>query len=176
MACSAEAGCGGAEEEWRADELADVRVDLYDSPLRDADAAPRDVQGLRERFASHRSWQRAHKDLGALARAEALERDAVEAASVPQWWLREDLRAFDHIHPNSEGHALISALMCPSLPESWGCACPAPVDVERMEEVPSEVATPIAPRARSVTPSEAHGAERSFPDLPAPESTFAPRP
>ena len=67
---------GGAEEEWRADELADVRVDLYDSPLRDADAAPRDVQGLRERFASHRSWQRAHKDLGALARAEALERDA----------------------------------------------------------------------------------------------------
>ena len=103
-------------------------------------------------------------------------RDAAEAASVPQWWLREDLRAFDHIHPNSEGHALISALMCPSLPESWGCACPAPVDVERMEEVPSEVATPIAPPARSVTPSEAHGAERSFPDLPAPESTFAPRP
>ncbi len=171
---------GGGEEEWRADELAEVRVDLYDSLLRDADAAPRDVQRLRERFASQRSWQRTHKDLGALARAEALERDAVEAASVPQWWLREDLRAFDHIHPNSEGHALISALMCPSLPESWGCACPAPVDVERMEEVPSTVATPsatpIAPPARSVTPSEAPGAERSFPDLPAPESTFAPRP
>ncbi len=167
---------GGTEEEWRADELADVRVDLYDSPLRDADAAPRDVQRLRERFASQRSWQRAHRDLGALARAEALERDAVEAASVPQWWLREDLRAFDHIHPNSEGHALISALMCPSLPESWGCACSVPVDVERMDEVPSEVATPIAPPARSVTPSEAPGAEQSFPDLPALESTLAPRP
>jgi len=143
---------------WRPDELADVRVNLYDSPLRDSSAPPRDVQLLRERFASQRSWQRAHKDLDALARAAALERDAGEAATVPQWWLREDLRAFDHIHPNTEGHALISALVCPSLPESWGCTCPT-LDG-------SGGATAMNPAAPLPAATPLPGAQRTLPPPP----------
>ncbi len=32
--------------------------------------------------------------------------------------------AFDHIHPNTEGHRLMADLACPKMPASWGCDCP----------------------------------------------------
>jgi lysophospholipase L1-like esterase len=44
-------------------------------------------------------------------------------ADLPRWYLRKDLRSFDHIHPNEKGHAIIAETMCPKLPESWGCTC-----------------------------------------------------
>jgi hypothetical protein len=50
--------------------------------------------------------------------------DAATAAEIPRWFLREELRSFDHIHPNSEGHRLIAEAACPRLPASWGCECP----------------------------------------------------
>ena len=102
-----------------------MRVDLYDSPLRDAGAPARDVTRMRDALNGSRSWQRAHAGLDAYGRARALESDARAAAEVPQWWLREDLRAFDHIHPNAQGHEIIAALLCPALPERWGCTCPS---------------------------------------------------
>ena len=36
---------------------------------------------------------------------------------------KKELRAFDHIHPNAEGHLLLAKTICPKAPESWGCDC-----------------------------------------------------
>jgi hypothetical protein len=113
----------GAEAPWSVDELPDVSIDLYDSPLRDAEAEPRDVEAMKALLAADSQWQRAHRGLDAEAREARLAEDAARAADLPRWYLRPELRSFDHIHPNAEGHALIASTMCPSLPESWGCAC-----------------------------------------------------
>lgn len=115
---------GQAEAPWTPGECPDVAVDLYDSPLRDRDAPPRDLVAGRAALEKDARWQRAHRDLEPAARAAALERDAWLLASTPQWYLREELRSFDHIHPDAEGHRLIANHACPSLPASWGCECP----------------------------------------------------
>jgi hypothetical protein len=115
----------GADAPWDPSELADVGIDLYDSPLRDREALPRALEPLRELLAASKDWQRVHAELDPLQRQTKLEADAQELAEVPRWYLRKALRSFDHIHPNEEGHRLIAEIMCPSLPESWGCTCPA---------------------------------------------------
>jgi len=56
-------------------------------------------------------------------RAARLAADAQLAAEIPRWYLRRELRSFDHIHPNREGHRLIAETVCPRLPASWGCRC-----------------------------------------------------
>jgi hypothetical protein len=112
------------EGPWDPAELADVGIDLYDSDLRDRHAPLRDLDKLRKELAKSKSWQQAHADLDELARAEALERDAQAAAEIPRWYLRSELRSFDHIHPNEQGHRLLAELACPQLPASWGCQCP----------------------------------------------------
>ncbi len=109
---------------WDPAELADVGVDLYDSDLRDRNAPLRDLDKLRAELAKSKDWQKAHAELDELARAEALERDAQAAAEIPRWYLRPELRSFDHIHPNEQGHRLLAEIACPQLPASWGCACP----------------------------------------------------
>lgn len=114
----------GADMPWSVDELPDISIDLYDSPLRDADAEPRDLEEMKALLAADRKWQREHRGLDAQTREAQLVADATRLAEIPRWYLREELRSFDHIHPNAEGHALIAATMCPSLPESWGCTCP----------------------------------------------------
>lgn len=111
---------------WSESEMPDIAVDLYDSPLRDPDAPARDVEKLRAALAKDRGWAKAHEKLSPAQREAALDRDAALAASLPQWYLRPELRSFDHIHPNEKGHELIAELTCPSLPESWGCNCPPP--------------------------------------------------
>jgi hypothetical protein len=108
---------------WDPLELPDVSIDLYDSALRDKTAAPRDLDKMREAVRKDATWQREHKHLTEEERAAQLEADAQLLADVPKWYLREDLRSFDHIHPNEKGHAIIAATACPSLPESWGCSC-----------------------------------------------------
>ena len=114
----------GATAAWQPEEQADVAVDLYRSALR-AEAAPlRDVAALERSLARDRGWQAAHAALDADARATALRADAAAAAEIPRWFLREELRSFDHIHPNAEGHRLIAEAACPRLPASWGCECP----------------------------------------------------
>ena len=38
--------------------------------------------------------------------------------------MREELHAFDHVHPNEKGHEIIANTTCVELPENWGCTCP----------------------------------------------------
>jgi hypothetical protein len=114
---------GGAEAPWDPIELPDVAVDLYDSPLRDRAAALRDLAAMRTELERDKRWRQATKPLGELARVAKLEADAVALAELPQWFMRTELRSFDHIHPNREGHRIMAAVMCPQLPASWGCSC-----------------------------------------------------
>ena len=100
-----------------------MAVDLYDSALRDASAEPRDLQAMRDALTSDRRWQRAHAKLTEDERARVLEEDARLAAEIPRFYLRQELRGFDDIHPNPEGHRLIAEIACPALPQSWGCSC-----------------------------------------------------
>jgi hypothetical protein len=105
---------------WDAAELPDIAVDLYDSNLRDRGAPPRDMEQMRALLARERLHGRARSD----PQPEVLARDAKTLAELPQWYLRPELRSFDHIHPNDAGHELIATIVCPELPRSWGCACP----------------------------------------------------
>jgi hypothetical protein len=114
----------GADAAWQPDERADVAVDLYRSALRAADAPLRDVEALLRRLEKDRGWQAAHAGLDPDARAALARTEAAVAAEIPRWFLREELRSFDHIHPNAEGHRLIAEAACPRLPASWGCECP----------------------------------------------------
>ena len=107
---------GGTEAEWHKGELPDVAVDLYDSALRNAEAPLRDAVRLGKSFAANKALQREYPDAqAAIARA----------AAVPRWYMKPLYKAFDHIHPNTEGHRLIAELSCPKMPASWGCDCPA---------------------------------------------------
>lgn len=122
-----------ADAPWDPSELPDIGIDLYDAPLRDLDAPLRDLEAMRELLAKSKEWQRAHVKLDALQRQTKLELDAQELAEIPRWYLRRELRSFDHIHPNEDGHRRMAELMCPSLPESWGCTCPAAAADESVE-------------------------------------------
>lgn len=112
-----------ADSAWDPSEQADIAVNLYDSALRDRTAEPRDLEQMRTLLQGSRDWQRAHADLDELQRQTKLEADAHEAATLPQWFLRPELRSFDHIHPNADGHRIIAETICPQMPASWGCTC-----------------------------------------------------
>lgn len=114
---------GGTEAPWDPKEQPDVAVDLYDSPLRDREAAVLDFEATKTALAKDKKWKAARASLDDAARAAQLELDAAVIAELPRWFLRKELRSFDHIHPNADGHRVIAATMCPSLPESWGCTC-----------------------------------------------------
>ena len=114
----------GAEASWEAEEQADVAVDLYRSALRASEAPLRELAALERALGKDRSWQAAHAGLAPDAQVAALKGEAAAAAQIPRWFLRAELRSFDHIHPNAEGHRLIAEATCPKLPASWGCECP----------------------------------------------------
>lgn len=114
------AGVAGA---WDPLEVPDIAVDLYDSPLRDSDAAARDVEAMRAALEKDRSWTRAHAADDAVTREAALAADARRAAEVPQWFMKPKLRGFDGVHPNTDGHRVIAQTVCSKLPESWSCDC-----------------------------------------------------
>ena len=116
----------GADAPWDPKELPDIAIDLYDSRLRDREAEPRDIDAMRALLEKSKSWNKAHKDLDELQRQTKLEADALEASQIPQWYLRKELRSFDHIHPNADGHQIIAETICVQMPESWGCTCPSP--------------------------------------------------
>ncbi len=114
---------GGVEAPWDPRELPDIAIDLYDSALRDRDADAQDLETVRAALAKDKRWKQAHTKLDEAAREAELDRDAALLAELPRWFLRAELRSFDHIHPNAEGHRIIAATMCPQLPASWGCSC-----------------------------------------------------
>lgn len=99
---------------WDAGELPDVAVDLYDSPLRNADAALRARETLEKRYNRRKSLK---------ARWPNAEKAITGAMAVPKWFLRPELKGFDHIHPNGAGHKIMAEQACPKLPQSWGCEC-----------------------------------------------------
>ncbi|MDW8245847.1 MAG: hypothetical protein RMJ84_04640 [Sandaracinaceae bacterium] len=110
---------------WKPEELAEVRVDLFDSPLRDASAPLRDLDEMRRLLMNDSRYRREVKSLSLSASDAQLEKDAMLLAELPRWFLRKDLHAFDAIHPNREGHRLIAMALCPKLPASWKCQCPS---------------------------------------------------
>ena len=109
---------------WDATERPDVAIDLYDSPLRDREAELHDQIAIRAALEADRDWRRAHASLDEEERRRRLEADAREAAQIPRWYMRPELRSFDHIHPNVEGHRIMAEVACPRLPASWKCSCP----------------------------------------------------
>ncbi|HGG56575.1 MAG TPA: hypothetical protein ENK31_02135 [Nannocystis exedens] len=116
-----------ADAPWDPGELPDIAVDLYEAPyLRSADAPLREIEPLRRQLERDKGWKKRLKAEGLSddERAARLDAEAARAAQIPRWFLREELRSFDHIHPNGEGHLRIAQLACPQLPESWGCECP----------------------------------------------------
>lgn len=113
----------GATGPWDPLERPDVAVDLYDSDLRDRDAAARDEKALRIAIAKDRSWRRAHEGDDEATRDAALAADAKRAAELPKWFMKPSLRGFDDVHPNTDGHRVMAQAICPKLPESWSCAC-----------------------------------------------------
>ena len=117
-------GRGRGEADWTEEERPDVAIDLYDSPLRDRDATPWNIDEVRAAIESDARWRRDTAQLSNEERAQRLERDARLVSEAPRWFLRPEYRSFDHIHPNREGHEVIARTACPQLPESWGCRCP----------------------------------------------------
>ncbi len=136
----------GADAAWQPEEQADVAVDLYRSALRAEDRAPRELAAMERALGKDRGWQAAHAELDEHARAAALRADAATAAEIPRWFLREELRSFDHIHPNAEGHRLIAEAACPRLPASWGCECPTtPATASGTPRPPAAAEQPASP-------------------------------
>ncbi|MCB9728617.1 MAG: SGNH/GDSL hydrolase family protein [Deltaproteobacteria bacterium] len=109
--------------EYEEGELPDIAVDIYDSPLRDRDAALRDEELTRRQLALDREVRARLADVPEAERDGRLEALVQQARELPRWYLRKELRAFDHIHPNIDGHRIIAETMCPKLPEAWGCQC-----------------------------------------------------
>ena len=142
----------GADAPWQPDELPDVAIDLYRAPwLRSAEAPLRDPAPLRRALERDPAWKKAHAHLGDAERAAALDAAAADAAAIPRWYLRPELRSFDHIHPNAEGHRRIAELACPALPASWGCECP-PLPADAALSAPPAAPAPAAlPAADAAT-------------------------
>lgn len=101
--------------------LPDLAVDLWDSPMRHADAAPRPRERL-EREARRSAWFKKRVSAAASPEAES-ERLLTLASELPRWFMRPELIGFDAIHPNAEGHKEIARAMCLKAPASWQCEC-----------------------------------------------------
>jgi hypothetical protein len=148
-----------ADAPWDPTELADVAIDLYDSPLRNHEAPLRDDDEMRTMLAKSKEWRRATAQLDELQRQTKLEADVQEAVELPRWYLRAELRSFDHIHPNEQGHRLIAEIMCPSLPESWGCTCPSlavgPADVDAQPDAETQLDADAQPDVPASGPARA---------------------
>jgi|GEM_PF-848768 len=116
----------GPDAGWRADERPEVAIDLYDSQLRDREAPIRDLQAMRRALELDPRLRKILVRLSPERREETLRQQASLASEIPRWYLRRDLRSFDHMHPNREGHRIIADVACPALPGSWGCVCSRP--------------------------------------------------
>jgi hypothetical protein len=116
---------GDPDAPWAEQELADVRIDLYDSVLRNRAAPLRDVSDMRRLLERDARMRRVLEPLSEHARELRLDAAARELAELPRWFLRDEYRGFDPVHPNREGHRAIAEAICPQLPASFGCQCPS---------------------------------------------------
>lgn len=112
-----------AAETLREGERPDLVVDLYDSGLRDAEAALRDEAPNRRRLRYDKELRRSLRKLPEEEAGLAMDRSLEQALEMPRWFMKKELQAFDHIHPNMEGHRVIAQTICPVLPKAWACAC-----------------------------------------------------
>lgn len=113
-------------ETLRPEMRADLRVDLLNSPLRAQATEALPTPWLAQRLRRLPEMRRKLRRRSAEARQQALS-EAVEAHfERSKAFMASQYRAFDHIHPNNAGHALIFAELCPALPESWQCDCRIP--------------------------------------------------
>lgn len=108
---------------WRPGDQPDLAVDLYDSPLRDRDAALRPAAPLRAAIDRDPAMVRRLAEVPEARRTTERQRLIEQARALPRWYLRPDLHSFDSIHPNREGHRIIASLVCRKAPASWGCDC-----------------------------------------------------
>jgi len=113
---------------WDPSELADVRVDLYNSPLRAVDAEPRSVEAMTRLLERDHRWRREVDALSPDERILRIQSDVGLLSELPRWFLRDELVGFDPIHPNRAGHQIIADAICPAVPASWGCTCPTHSD------------------------------------------------
>ena len=113
----------GDMQEWAEGDLADIRVDLWDSELRAADAPLRRKAPLDRVLQGSRKWRNRVSRMPEDRREAEWPRLLRIAREVPQYYLRRDLRSFDSTHPNREGHRIIAAKVCEQAPASWGCDC-----------------------------------------------------
>ncbi len=114
---------GNANSSFSPDELADIKVDLYSEGLRASDAQPRNSPNLAREVEHHR-WVR--HELATLQPDERQTKLAAlveEAQLIPQWFMKKSYQAFDHFHPNEDGHRLIATKVCPNLPAEFQCQC-----------------------------------------------------
>lgn len=112
--------------QFHAQELPDLAIDLFDSPLRHYGARTRKLTSIERRLPRNRYFKRKHQDLDSEQQLAMLKQDALRTANIPQYYLHPRLHSFDAIHPNAKGHKLMADLVCPSLPASWGCKCEPP--------------------------------------------------
>lgn len=122
---------------FESNELPDIAVDLYDSSLRDASAPIRSVGAIDDELKSSKYSKRL-TDSPDPARERLRLID--QSRRLPQWYLRKDIRSFDHIHPNKDGHREIARIACPKLPADWDCDCAG------LELAPAPKPTPKAVR------------------------------
>jgi hypothetical protein len=116
---------GRAEPTWQEGELPEISVDIYDSGLRDKEAAPLDSKRLRHRLRYDAGIARTLRKLQPQEREAALDQLEKEARALSKQFMKSRFRAFDSIHPNLEGHRLIAKKICSKASPSWGCSCAA---------------------------------------------------
>ncbi|NUN15381.1 MAG: SGNH/GDSL hydrolase family protein [Myxococcales bacterium] len=110
---------------WAEGELPTIAVDLYASGLRDKDAPLRNEKTVEKWVEQDTEIKKRLKSLPADEAVKEKQRIVDELRRIPQWFLRREYHAFDHIHPNREGHRIIAQTLCPKLPADWGCDCEA---------------------------------------------------
>jgi hypothetical protein len=110
---------------WEAGELPDVSVDIYDSGLRDKEAEPLAAGRVRHRLRYDRDIAASLRGVPKEEQELRLDQLEAEARALSREFMKKDLRAFDSIHPNLEGHRLMAKAVCEKVSPSWGCECDA---------------------------------------------------
>jgi len=108
---------------WEPGDLPDVKEDLFDSELRDKEAALRPQEATAAAIDADKTIQKTLAKLPEAARAAERDRLIAQTREIPRWYLKKQYHAFDSTHPNQEGHRIIALKVCNQAPATWGCDC-----------------------------------------------------